>query len=83
MPDRRALMLALERETLAVQRDGRSAVLALYDLDGFKRYNDAFGHQAGDALLVRLGSALLNTMDGHGAPTARVATNSVCCCQAS
>ena len=60
MPNRRALTLALERSTLAAHRDHRPLVLALYDLDGFKRYNDAFGHQAGDALLVRLGSALLD-----------------------
>jgi diguanylate cyclase (GGDEF)-like protein len=33
-------------------------VLALFDLDGFKSYNDAFGHAAGDALLIRLGQAL-------------------------
>ena len=33
-------------------------VLALFDLDGFKHYNDTFGHPAGDALLVRLGSNL-------------------------
>jgi aminomethyltransferase len=33
-------------------------VLALYDLDGFKHYNDTFGHPAGDALLARLGHNL-------------------------
>ncbi|CAN5140377.1 hypothetical protein BH20ACT13_BH20ACT13_08130 [soil metagenome] len=30
----------------------------IFDLDGFKGYNDAFGHPAGDALLARLGSKL-------------------------
>jgi two-component system cell cycle response regulator len=33
-------------------------ILALFDLDGFKTYNDTFGHAAGDALLQRLATAL-------------------------
>jgi two-component system, cell cycle response regulator len=33
-------------------------VLALFDLDGFKHYNDTFGHPAGDTLLARLGTNL-------------------------
>jgi two-component system, cell cycle response regulator len=41
-------------------------VLALFDLDGFKHYNDTFGHPAGDALLVRLGSNLAACLEGRG-----------------
>jgi diguanylate cyclase (GGDEF)-like protein len=33
-------------------------LLMIFDLDGFKGYNDSFGHPAGDALLVRLGEKL-------------------------
>jgi two-component system, cell cycle response regulator len=36
----------------------RRVLLALYDLNGFKDYNDRFGHPAGDALLERLGTRL-------------------------
>jgi diguanylate cyclase (GGDEF)-like protein len=41
-------------------------VLVLFDLDGFKTYNDTFGHPAGDALLVRLGHRLSATVAGRG-----------------
>jgi diguanylate cyclase (GGDEF)-like protein/putative nucleotidyltransferase with HDIG domain len=40
--------------------------LALFDLDGFKSYNDAFGHPAGDALLERLGSNLAAALGDTG-----------------
>jgi len=44
----------------------RASALALFDLDGFKLYNDTYGHPAGDALLIRLGRALDGAVDGVG-----------------
>jgi two-component system cell cycle response regulator len=40
--------------------------LVLYDLDGFKLYNDTFGHPAGDTLLVRLSERLKCVVEPHG-----------------
>ena len=40
--------------------------LVLFDLDGFKRYNDTFGHPAGDALLARLGEHLRSVVAPWG-----------------
>ena len=44
--------------------DGTPSVLLLFDLDGFKPYNDTFGHQAGDELLARVGQRLRRAVDG-------------------
>jgi diguanylate cyclase (GGDEF)-like protein len=54
LPNRRQLMLDLEQAV----SDRSPTLLALFDLDGFKGYNDSFGHTAGDTLLSRLGGRL-------------------------
>src|SRR6185295_13085862 len=58
LPNRRALMMDLERAVAQPALAGSLRLLALFDLDGFKLYNDTFGHPAGDALLTRLGGRL-------------------------
>jgi diguanylate cyclase (GGDEF)-like protein len=55
--NRRKLMLALDVEIEAASAEEPRAVM-LFDLDGFKQFNDWHGHPAGDALLKRLGERL-------------------------
>jgi diguanylate cyclase (GGDEF)-like protein len=64
--NRRALMRDLE-DAFAEATTARHMTLASFDLNGFKRYNDNFGHPAGDALLERLGARLASTVAGAGA----------------
>ena len=61
LPNRRQLTSDLE--TAVSEGQGR---LAMFDLDGFKGYNDTFGHLAGDALLTRLGHRLRESVADTG-----------------
>jgi diguanylate cyclase (GGDEF)-like protein len=54
--NRRSLLADLENALGSPAREAK--LLALFDLDGFKSYNDSFGHTAGDDLLARLGANL-------------------------
>ena len=63
--NRRRLMNDL-RETLELDAVTPDRALILFDLDGFKHYNDSFGHPAGDALLARLGRSLDDAVSAHG-----------------
>jgi diguanylate cyclase (GGDEF)-like protein/putative nucleotidyltransferase with HDIG domain len=54
LPNRRALV----HDLAAACASHRPYSLVFFDLDGFKDYNDAFGHPAGDALLGRLAPEL-------------------------
>jgi len=57
LANRRAWELALPLALDHARRDGSSLVLAVLDLDHFKRYNDEYGHQAGDRLLKQAAAA--------------------------
>jgi two-component system cell cycle response regulator len=65
LSNRRQLMEDLE--LACDQSRGRERwQLVLYDLNGFKHYNDTFGHPAGDALLQRLSGRLRAIVSAHG-----------------
>jgi diguanylate cyclase (GGDEF)-like protein len=63
--NRRKLMADLESQLQSASIvDPR--LLVLFDLNGFKSYNDRFGHAAGDALLARLALKLADKAQGRG-----------------
>ena len=66
--NRRALLRELDRQLSSADsaEAGRPLALGIYDLDGFKHYNDTFGHPAGDALLARLAEHLQAAVGGTG-----------------
>ena len=59
--NRRAFEIDLERETARARRHHRPLTLAVIDVDGLKRLNDAEGHGAGDEALRAVAGALRRT----------------------
>ncbi|MFD2110667.1 diguanylate cyclase [Thiorhodococcus fuscus] len=56
--NRRFLDEVFERETALAKRHGRSLSVIMCDVDLFKRFNDTYGHAAGDIVLKRLAALL-------------------------
>ncbi|MDB5345418.1 MAG: diguanylate cyclase [Schlesneria sp.] len=58
LPNRQALIEAIEAELSRAKRFARSFSIALLDCDGFKQINDLRGHLTGDEVLRRFGQVL-------------------------
>lgn len=71
LPNRRLIDFVLEKEFCAAQR-GRPLTVVLFDLDGFKAYNEGYGHRAGDGALQQVAALLdkntrrMNVTSRHG-----------------
>ena len=58
LPNRRVFIREVERVAKHVSRYGNAAAVLFVDVNGLKSINDAHGHQAGDAALIHVASAL-------------------------
>lgn len=54
VPNRRGFFQALAPWMALARRPGQPTALVVFDLDGFKRINDSYGHPAGDVVLSAL-----------------------------
>ncbi|MCP1626945.1 sensor domain-containing diguanylate cyclase [Pseudomonas nitroreducens] len=61
--NRRRFDQVLEQEWGHARRSGELLALAIVDVDWFKRYNDHYGHPAGDACLRDIAQALATTVN--------------------
>ncbi|GAA4007463.1 hypothetical protein GCM10022631_19230 [Deinococcus rubellus] len=65
LPNRRALYSEIEW-LISEARTGVGGCLILLDIDHFKRINDAFGHNVGDEVLIRLSELLRTHLKDEG-----------------
>ncbi len=56
--NRRQFNVSLEQELHRCMREECTLMLAVIDVDYFKKYNDTYGHPKGDSVLATLGSVL-------------------------
>lgn len=64
IPNRRALMQELARALAGARRAAAPLQLAFIDLDGFKKINDRYGHDAGDRFLMQFAQKLTGGLRG-------------------
>lgn len=63
--NRRYLDDAIEREVHAARRHGRPLTVCMLDIDHFKRFNDSYGHDAGDAVLRAVAHTVASQLRGE------------------
>jgi diguanylate cyclase (GGDEF)-like protein/PAS domain S-box-containing protein len=69
--NRRHFDMEMEKELRRAKRNAGALSLLMIDIDHFKSYNDHYGHQQGDACLIKVASTLASTLQRPGDLLAR------------
>lgn len=70
LANRRRFDQAMAAESARAKRSGRPLAILMIDIDWFKKYNDQYGHQAGDDCLKRVAAVLQNSARRKGSDLA-------------
>jgi diguanylate cyclase (GGDEF)-like protein len=60
--NKRYFLKMIDQEIARSSRQNTSFSMLMLDLDFFKAFNDNYGHQAGDALLIEVGRCIINSI---------------------
>ena len=84
LKNRRKFDAEIDAEWRRAARQNEPVALLMIDADHFKTYNDTYGHQAGDQVLVGIAICISDSVRRAGDCTARVtaARSLPCCCRA-
>jgi diguanylate cyclase (GGDEF)-like protein len=66
LPNRRTMNEHLTMLAYNYERSNQPFVIAIADIDLFKKINDTYGHDAGDYILQSVSAIFRNTMEGNG-----------------
>ncbi len=69
--NRRHFDVAMDKEVRRAKRSGTPMSMLMIDIDSFKAYNDHYGHQQGDDILIKVAHALSGMLHRPGDLIAR------------
>lgn len=66
LPNRRGILEDIEKQVSIFEEEGEPFSLAICDIDHFKQFNDNYGHECGDEVLIEVSNVIKSTVESKG-----------------